>query len=192
MRSEEIAIYIGDIVGKFPIEVSNLLRKNSIVNSQYVPNNISKLVENTFFGLQNSKNFKSDFANLMIEKGNNDSSLNKPLFLNNDGLGTGTSSGSNTLGYVNAGVNLLSSGFNFFGKDKDRKVAEANAKAQIESNKLLLEAKKLELQGKKLDADTALALAKTPQSKSNTGLYIGLGIGGAVILGLVVYLAVKK
>jgi hypothetical protein len=29
-------------------------------------------------------------------------------------------------------------------------------------------------------------------AKSNTGLYVGLGIGGAVILGLVVFLAVKK
>jgi len=29
-------------------------------------------------------------------------------------------------------------------------------------------------------------------TKSNTGLYIGLGVGGVVILGLVVFLAVKK
>jgi hypothetical protein len=33
--------------------------------------------------------------------------------------------------------------------------------------------------------------AGTP-TKSNTGLYIGLGVGGVVILGLVVFLAVKK
>ena len=29
-------------------------------------------------------------------------------------------------------------------------------------------------------------------AKSNTGLYVGLGVGGVVILGLIVYLAVKK
>lgn len=33
--------------------------------------------------------------------------------------------------------------------------------------------------------------AGTP-TKSNTALYVGLGVGGVVILGLVVYLAVKK
>jgi hypothetical protein len=192
MRSEEMAIYIGSIVGEFPIEVSRLLRKNSIVNSQYVPNSINQLVENTFFGLENSDNFKSDFANLMIEKGKSDSNLNKTLFLNNDGLSTNPS-GSNTLGYVNAGVNLFSSAFSFFGKDKDIKSARETANAQIKSNELALEAKRLELQGKKLDADTALALAqKGGGEKSNTGLYIGLGVGGVVILGLVVFLAVKK
>jgi hypothetical protein len=192
MRSEEIAIYIGGIVGEFPIEVSQLLRKNSIVNSQYVPSSISELVENTFVGLQNSQNFKSDFSNLMINKGKNDSTLNKSFFLNTDGITS--SSGSNTMGYVNAGVNLIGSAFNFFGKDKDIKSAQATANAQIESNKLALEAKRLELEGKKLDADTALALAKGSggAKKSNTGLYIGLGVGGVVILGLVVYLAVKK
>ena len=61
--------------------------------------------------------------------------------------------------------------------------AKAIADAQVRAGELALQTAQLQLQAQK---------GGTSVPKSNTGLYIGLGIGGAVILGLVVFLAVKK
>jgi hypothetical protein len=61
--------------------------------------------------------------------------------------------------------------------------AKAIADAQVKAQELAYQTAQLQLQAQKGGASVP---------KSNTGLYIGLGIGGAVILGLVVFLAVKK
>lgn len=58
--------------------------------------------------------------------------------------------------------------------------AKALADKQLQAQQLAYETAKLQLQGQQ------------QSGKDNTGLYIGLGVGGAVVLGLVVYLAVKK
>ena len=58
--------------------------------------------------------------------------------------------------------------------------AKAVAEAQIKAQQIAYETAKLQAQQGGSGA------------KSNTGLYVGLGLGGAVILGLVVYFAVKK
>jgi regulator of protease activity HflC (stomatin/prohibitin superfamily) len=61
--------------------------------------------------------------------------------------------------------------------------AKAIADAQIKAQELAYQTAQLQLQAQQGAGSGA---------KSNTGLYIGLGVGGAVILGLVVFLAVKK
>jgi hypothetical protein len=61
--------------------------------------------------------------------------------------------------------------------------AKAIADAQIKAQELALQTAQLQLQAQQSGGGA---------KKSNTGLYIGLGVGGVVILGLVVYLAVKK
>lgn len=61
--------------------------------------------------------------------------------------------------------------------------AQALADKQIQAQQLAYQTAQLQLQAQQ---------AGTGKTKSNTGLYVGLGVGGAVILGLVVYLAVKK
>jgi hypothetical protein len=61
--------------------------------------------------------------------------------------------------------------------------AKAIADAQIKAQELAYQTAQLQLQ--------AQQGAGTP-TKSNTALYVGLGVGGVVILGLVVFLAVKK
>lgn len=61
--------------------------------------------------------------------------------------------------------------------------AKAIADAQVKAQELAYQTAQLQLQAQQGGGSGA---------KSNTGLYVGLGIGGAVILGLVVYLAVKK
>jgi hypothetical protein len=61
--------------------------------------------------------------------------------------------------------------------------AQALADKQIQAQQLAYQTAQLQLQ--------AQQGAGTP-TKSNTGHYIGLGVGGVIILGLVVFLAVKK
>jgi hypothetical protein len=61
--------------------------------------------------------------------------------------------------------------------------AKAIADAQVKAQELAYQTAQLQLQAQQGGGGVA---------KSNTGLYVGLGIGGAVILGLVVFLAVKK
>jgi len=61
--------------------------------------------------------------------------------------------------------------------------AKALADKQIQAQQLALETARLQLEAQKSVGNN---------QKSNTGLYIGLGVGGVVVLGLVVYLAVKK
>lgn len=61
--------------------------------------------------------------------------------------------------------------------------AKAIADAQVQAQQLAYQTAQLQLQAQQSAGSS---------QKSNTGLYIGLGVGGAVILGLVVYLAVKK
>lgn len=62
--------------------------------------------------------------------------------------------------------------------------AKAIADAQVKAQELAYQTAQLQLQAQQSGGSGV--------EKSNTGLYVGLGIGGAVILGLVVYLAVKK
>ena len=69
-----------------------------------------------------------------------------------------------------------------------------NAKGQANDAKKLAE---LQLKAQQEAKETALLQLKAQQSgnqnkESNTGLYIGLGVGGVLILGLVVFLVVKK
>ena len=69
-----------------------------------------------------------------------------------------------------------------------------NAKGQANDAKTLAE---LQLKAQQEAKETALLQLKAQQSgsqnkESNTGLYIGLGVGGVLILGLVVFLVVKK
>lgn len=60
--------------------------------------------------------------------------------------------------------------------------AQALADKQIQAQQLAYQTAQLQLQ----------AQQKGGGEKSNTGLYVGLAVGGALILGLVVFLAVKK
>ena len=62
--------------------------------------------------------------------------------------------------------------------------AQALADRQIQAQQLAYETAQLQLQ--------AQQAGTTSGGSNNTALYIGLGVGGVVILGLVVFLAVKK
>jgi|LakMenE01Jun11ns_1017448.scaffolds.fasta_scaffold8232686_1 hypothetical protein len=61
--------------------------------------------------------------------------------------------------------------------------AQALADKQIKAQELAYQTAQLQLQAQQ---------GGGKPTKSNTALYVGLGVGGVVILGLVVFLAVKK
>jgi hypothetical protein len=62
--------------------------------------------------------------------------------------------------------------------------AQALADKQLQAQQLAYDTAQLQLQAQQAGA--------TSGGSNNTALYIGLGVGGVVILGLVVFLAVKK
>lgn len=102
---------------------------------------------------------------------------------------TGGSGGSG-FSWSTLGGNLISGGLNFFSSQENRKGLQAQADAlrakglsEVEVAKLMLEAKKLELEQARLGGG-----AKTGSS----ALYIGLGVGAVVILGVVIFAVTRK
>ena len=92
-----------------------------------------------------------------------------------------TSGGSQAIaGLIGLGGGLVMSNQQKQNAKKQSNDAKALAQAQLKAQELALETAKLQAQ------------QGSVQPKSNTGLYVGLGIGGVVVLGLVVFLAVKK
>ena len=101
-------------------------------------------------------------------------------------------SGSSLATWTSLGGNLLSGGLNFFSSKENRKGLEAQANAlrdkglsEVEVAKLMVEAKKLELEQARLGGG-----AKSGSGSS--ALYIGLGIGAVVILGVVIFAVTRK
>jgi hypothetical protein len=93
-----------------------------------------------------------------------------------------TSGGSQAIaGLLGLGGGLVMSNQQKQNAKKQSNDAKAIAEAQLKAQQIAYETAKLQAQQ-----------GGAVGAKSNTGLYVGLGLGGAVILGLVVYFAVKK
>jgi len=100
------------------------------------------------------------------------------------------SGGSSFASWSALGGNLISGGLSYFGKQKEADAIRAQADAlrakgasDVEVAKLMLEAKRIELEQAKLGGG-----AKTGSS----ALYIGLGVGAVVILGVVIFAVTRK
>lgn len=114
--------------------------------------------------------------------------INLPSF--NPPKSSTTNSGGSSFNWEALGGNLLSGGLNFFSSQEQRKGLQAQADAlrakglsEVEVAKLMLEAKKVELEQAKLGGG-----AKT----GSPALYIGLGVGAVVILGVVIFAVTRK
>jgi len=94
--------------------------------------------------------------------------------------------------YSSSIADVIGGGLGYFGKQEERKSAEAQADALRSKGYSDVEVAKLMLEGKKLELQTALAGGGKSSGGSNTMLYIGLGIGGVVILGLVIFAVTRK
>ena len=88
------------------------------------------------------------------------------------------------------GGNLVGGVTSYFGSVENRKAAQEQADAlrakgasEIEVARIMLEGKKLELEQAKLGGGA---------KSGNTALYIGLGVGAVVILGVVIFAVTRK
>lgn len=189
MNTQKISTLIGAMVGLFPFEIQNMLTKNGVVVDANNLN-LDEIVSSTISGLDKSVSFRKDFVNLYFT---NEELVNSKIesndFSNVDGVNTTqTSSGFD---YSGVASSLIGGIGNFFGSKNNLKSAQAQADAMIRNGELSLEAQKLALEGKKIEAQTALALAQG-KPQNNTMLYVALGVGAVVVLGVVIFAVTRK
>lgn len=184
-----------DLVRKNKDKFLGLLRRNGVlVNSNTSSEDLTNMI---LKAMQKSESFKKETILLMgVLMGNSDGS-----FANVDGpfanvwrpttdtiFGTGGGSKTTTtdnpkkdFADTTAGTifdKLFTIGNKYLeSKELDVRKVEAETTGKISENELKLE----ELGGKEKDKD-----------KSNVGLYIGLGVGGLALVGLLVYVISKK
>jgi hypothetical protein len=112
------------------------------------------------------------------------------------GSGSGTSKPSTTskgsgfdwAGTIGSAVNI---GSTIYASEAQRKIAQKQADALIAQGVSQERVAQLILEGKRLDLETAKAGAGA-SSGGNKTLYIALGVGGVVILGLVIFVVTRK
>lgn len=92
--------------------------------------------------------------------------------------------------WTGLGGNLLSGAGTFFGSQENRKASEAQANALIQQGKTQLEIARVQQQTKLAELE-ALKSGGGTKAGSKT-LYIGLGIGAVVILGVVIFAVNRK
>jgi len=118
-------------------------------------------------------------------------SVNDSLFptsSSSSGLG-GSSSAKFDWGGL--GSSLLTVGGGIYASEQQRKIAQKQADALIASGLSQIEVQKLILEGKRLDLEVAKAGVVGGKSGSKT-LYIALGIGGVIILGVIIFAVTRK
>lgn len=173
-QDELISGLIGKTIGLYPNEVINLLTTNGVVVDANALG-LDQLIMATFSGINTNPVFKKELGE----------------FIDSKNIISQESEFSNATGdWIGAGTALLGSVTGFLGSKDQLNAAKANANATLESNKLALEAEKLKLQGVLTMAQIQAQANNKPAN--NTALYIGLGVGGFVILGLMVFLITKK
>lgn len=92
--------------------------------------------------------------------------------------------------WAGLGTTTLGLGLGYLGKEKDLASAQAQADAlkakglsDVEVAKIMLEAEKVKAEALKSGG---------VKSSGNTTLYIALGVGGVVVLGLVIFAVTRK
>jgi len=111
--------------------------------------------------------------------------------------GTSTTSSSTTpksgkFDWAGLGSSLLTAGGGIYASEQQRRAAQAQADALIQQGMSQIEVQKLILEGKRLDLEAAKAGVGAGSGAGNKTLYIALGIGGVVILGLVIFAVTRK
>jgi hypothetical protein len=86
----------------------------------------------------------------------------------------------------------IGGGLKFFGSQEERKAAEAQADALRAKGLNDVEVARLMLEGKKIDLEAVKAGAGSGTKAGSKTLYIGLGIGAVVILGVVIFAVTRK
>jgi hypothetical protein len=184
MNEQKIGTLVGGMVGLFPAEITELLTKNDVVVDT-INLNIDNLVTATFYALDKSVSFRKDFIDLYK---NNEELINSKIETTEYSNGDGAKSGFD---YSGVASSLIGGIGGFFGSKNNLKASQVQADAMLQSGQLSLEAQKLALEGEKLKSQTAIALASA-KPQGNTTLYVALGVGGVLVLGLVIWAVTRK
>ena len=105
---------------------------------------------------------------------------------------TTTTPKSGKFDWAGLGSSLLTAGGGIYASEQQRRAAQAQADALIQQGMSQIEVQKLILEGKRLDLEAAKAGVGAGSGAGNKTLYIALGIGGVVILGLVIFAVTRK
>jgi hypothetical protein len=169
---------ISYIITHYPKQIAQLLNKNGVVVDA-TNFSIKELSDATLVGLTTSKKFNDDFVDFSQKL-----NLNPSFFENN--------------GYSSASGDWIGQAIGSFTElatlNTKNKQFQGSIDAQNLNNATSLEIANIGLETEKLrlaSAQAGLGNASSGKSGSTT-LYIALGIGGALILGLTIFLVTRK
>jgi hypothetical protein len=94
--------------------------------------------------------------------------------------------------WTGLGGNILTGAGTFFGSQEQRKAAEAQADALIKQGLSQVEVAKIQQQTRLAELEAQKSGAGASTGAGNKTLYIALGIGGVVVLGLVIFAVTRK
>jgi hypothetical protein len=89
-------------------------------------------------------------------------------------------------------IGLLNTGGTIYASEQQRKIAQKQADALIAQGVSQERIQQLILEGKRLDLETAKAGGGAGTGAGSKTLYIALGVGAVVILGVVIFAVTRK
>jgi hypothetical protein len=183
MENNNIVKLISYVIVYDKKDLIDMLNKNGVVvNADNLTTN--ELTKATLDGLTSSKKFNDDFVNHLKNKVKNYG------YSNDDGNSTTSSFMSSYGGLVTAGIPALT---NLFTLNTNTKNLQGQINAENLKNQTSLEIAKTQLEIAKVNADAAKnAINNATTPSGNKTLYIALGIGGVLVLGVVIFAVTRK
>jgi hypothetical protein len=170
---------ISYVIVYYPKDLAKMLNDNGVVVEDASNFSTKQLSDATVSGLTTSKNFNNDFVNYVKNINTNSNFTGSDGFFNISG----------------GWADVLSSGIpsitKLFTLNTDSKNLQAQLDSQNLSNATQLEIERERTKQAQLNAQAGLNKVSAGQG-GNTTLYIALGIGGALVLGLVIFLVTRK
>ena len=94
--------------------------------------------------------------------------------------------------YTNIGTSLFGGATSYFGSVEQRKASQAQADALVAQGLSQVEVAKIMQETERLKLEQAKAGAGASTGAGSKTLYIALGIGGVLILGVVIFAVTRK
>jgi hypothetical protein len=170
---------ISYVIIYYPKDLAKMLNENGVVVEDASKFTTKELSDATVSGLTTSKKFNDDFVNYLKKVNTNSNFTGSDEFFNISG------DWSNV---IVAGIPSITK---LFTLNTDTKNLQAQLDSQNLSNKTLLEIEQERTKQAQINAQSGLSKASAGKG-GNTTLYIALGIGGALVLGLVIFLVTRK
>jgi hypothetical protein len=172
---QTVSKLIGKTIGLYPNDVINILTKNGVVIDANALD-LDKLILATFNGINTNPVFKSELAKFIDSKG----------IVVTDSEYSNIDAGT----IIGGATSLFGSVTSYMGSKDQLKAAQTSANVALDSNKTALQIAQTNLQSTLAQAQIQAQASAT--KASNVPLYIGLGVGGVVIIGLMIFLITRK